>query len=274
MCGKKETEFMATNEKLLEGLSTEKKETLGFLLENQAKELKDKLQVTKIMGGKFTIFNKADRWLWKHILFYRYLPIPREKFFKKVKFPPLIKNDIVSIEPMKPPSGLIFYLDYKWQGPLREYNNWKKVDPSLPPPKYAIGTIVYHHNTTFWGKITISEMKVKDYFFNNLPQYNCYIYTLECNGNHEVIEDNIDHQLIALLKPFAEKNWELGLALEDNSRISSSGPIESIIIATREECLEKAKEDIKRKLANFIRDAFDYKQEHRREPGCRLIKYK
>ena len=37
---------------------------------------------------------------------------------------------------------------------------------------------------------------------------------------------------------------------------------------------EKAKEDIKQKLANFIKDAFVYKEEHRREPGCHLTKYK
>ena len=78
---------------LLEGLQTDhQKSTMARLLENQAKEL---LREASTMGG-------GDVEGFAAVAF----PIVRRVFAG------LIANDLVSVQPMSLPSGLIFFLDF------------------------------------------------------------------------------------------------------------------------------------------------------------------
>ena len=81
---------------LLEGLESEqKKHTMARLLENQAKEL---LRESSSMAG-----TPGDVAGFAAVAF----PIVRRVFAG------LIANDLVSVQPMSLPSGLIFFLDIK-----------------------------------------------------------------------------------------------------------------------------------------------------------------
>ena len=80
---------------LLEGLQTEhQKSTMARLLENQAKELLR--ESTAMTGGEVEGFAAVA------------FPIVRRVFAG------LIANDLVSVQPMSLPSGLIFFLDFKF----------------------------------------------------------------------------------------------------------------------------------------------------------------
>jgi len=84
---------------LLEGLESERKQnTMSRLLENQAKEL---LRESNTMGGGNVEGFAAVAF-----------PIVRRVFAG------LIANDLVSVQPMSLPSGLIFFLDFTFSGDL------------------------------------------------------------------------------------------------------------------------------------------------------------
>jgi len=79
---------------LLEGLKTEReKSTMAVLLENQAKELLR--EATTISGGDVQGFAAVA------------FPIVRRVFAG------LIANDLVSVQPMSLPSGLVFFMDFR-----------------------------------------------------------------------------------------------------------------------------------------------------------------
>lgn len=79
---------------LLEGLKTEReKSTMAVLLENQAKELLR--EATTMSGGDVQGFAAVA------------FPIVRRVFAG------LIANDLVSVQPMSLPSGLVFFMDFK-----------------------------------------------------------------------------------------------------------------------------------------------------------------
>ena len=80
---------------LLEGISDDRKRAgMAVLLENQAKEL---LREASVMaGGEVEGFASVA------------FPIVRRVFAQ------LIANDLVSVQPMSLPSGLIFFLDFKY----------------------------------------------------------------------------------------------------------------------------------------------------------------
>ena len=84
---------------LLEGIETERKQnSMARLLENQAKELLR--ESTTIAGGNVEGFAAVA------------FPIVRRVFAG------LIANDLVSVQPMSLPSGLIFFLDFTFTGDL------------------------------------------------------------------------------------------------------------------------------------------------------------
>lgn len=86
-----------TKTNLLEGLTPEKQQNLAFLLENEAKELKGKILSEQTSVGDIAGFNKIA------------FPLVRRVFAQ------LLTNDIVSVQPMQMPSGLVFYLDYTYE---------------------------------------------------------------------------------------------------------------------------------------------------------------
>ena len=84
---------------LLEGIETERKQnSMARLLENQAKELLR--ESTTLAGGNVEGFAAVA------------FPIVRRVFAG------LIANDLVSVQPMSLPSGLIFFLDFTFTGDL------------------------------------------------------------------------------------------------------------------------------------------------------------
>lgn len=89
LCGKWE------KTELLEGLQGRQKENMAQLLENQTKEL---IRESSTMAG-------GDVEGFASVAF----PIVRRVFGE------LIANDLVSVQPMSLPSGLIFYLDFQFQ---------------------------------------------------------------------------------------------------------------------------------------------------------------
>lgn len=100
---------------LLEGLKTEReKSTMAMLLENQAKELLR--EATTMSGGDVQGFAAVA------------FPIVRRVFAG------LIANDLVSVQPMSLPSGLVFFMDFK-----RGTNVGNSADP------------VFAKNSSFFG---------------------------------------------------------------------------------------------------------------------------
>ena len=85
---------------LLRGLDGVKRENMARLMENQASQvLKEQ---SSLSGGSGALANSGDMRGFTNIAF----PIVRRVFGG------LIANDLVSIQPMSLPSGLLFYLDY------------------------------------------------------------------------------------------------------------------------------------------------------------------
>ena len=87
---------------LLRGLSEQGRETMSRLLENQAAQVLR--EVNSLGGGAASTQSSGDIRGFTNIAF----PIVRRVFGG------LVANDLVSIQPMSLPSGLLFYLDYTY----------------------------------------------------------------------------------------------------------------------------------------------------------------
>ena len=86
---------------LLEGIeSSTEKNNMAMLLENQAKQLVNEASST---GGGAT-FNAGDSEAWAGVA----LPLVRRVFGE------IVAKDLVSVQPMNLPAGLIFYLDFQY----------------------------------------------------------------------------------------------------------------------------------------------------------------
>lgn len=82
---------------LLEGLKGQTRENIAQLLENQAKECRRTLMMEQTVVGDIAGFNKIA------------FPLVRRVFAQ------LVANNIVSVQPMSQPSGLIFFLDFTYE---------------------------------------------------------------------------------------------------------------------------------------------------------------
>ena len=98
---------------LLEGLKTRDQHQMSVLLENQAKQLLD--EATSTSSG-------ANSEEWSGVA----LPLVRRIFGE------IAAKEFVSIQPMNLPSGLIFYLDFK-------YGNNKSANPNFEAGKSVFG---------------------------------------------------------------------------------------------------------------------------------------
>lgn len=87
---------------LLEGLRNEKeKRVMSVMLENQTKQIMAEANATNIGGGSFSA---GDGEQWAGVA----LPLVRKVFAQ------IAAKDFVSVQPMNLPSGLVFYLDFKY----------------------------------------------------------------------------------------------------------------------------------------------------------------
>ena len=86
---------------LLEGIdSSTEKNNMSMLLENQAKQLVNEANVT----GTASNFNAGNSEAWAGVA----LPLVRRVFGE------IVAKDLVSVQPMNLPAGLIFYLDFQY----------------------------------------------------------------------------------------------------------------------------------------------------------------
>ena len=86
---------------LLEGIEDKRvKNNMAVILENQAKQIVAEANVTGA-GGTFTP-GEGEQWAGVA------LPLVRKVFAQ------IVAQDFVSVQPMNLPSGLVFYLDFKY----------------------------------------------------------------------------------------------------------------------------------------------------------------
>jgi hypothetical protein len=99
---------------LLEGIdSSTEKNNMSMLLENQAKQLVNEANTT----GTGATFNAGNSEAWAGVA----LPLVRRVFGE------IVAKDLISVQPMNLPAGLIFYLDFQYGGA----GNFKSANESL-----------------------------------------------------------------------------------------------------------------------------------------------
>jgi len=113
---------------LLRGLEGQRRENMASLLENQAAQLLR--EVNSIGAGGGSTSDSGDLRGFTNIAF----PIVRRVFGG------LVANELVSIQPMSLPSGLLFYLDYT-------YGNNVGGDGGTNAATYAAGQSIYNSPT-------------------------------------------------------------------------------------------------------------------------------
>ena len=87
---------------LLEGISDDRvKNNMAVILENQAKQVVAEANTTNVGGGSFSA-GAGEQWAGV------VLPLVRKVFAQ------IVAQDFVSVQPMNLPSGLVFYLDFKY----------------------------------------------------------------------------------------------------------------------------------------------------------------
>ena len=87
---------------LLEGIKDERDAgNMAMILENQAKQIVAEANSTNVGGGSFSAGGGEQ---WAGVA----LPLVRKVFAQ------IVAQDFVSVQPMNLPSGLVFYLDFKY----------------------------------------------------------------------------------------------------------------------------------------------------------------
>ena len=110
---------------LLEGIETStEKNNMAMLLENQAKQLVNEASST----GTATSITTGNSEAWAGVA----LPLVRRVFGE------IVAKDLVSVQPMNLPSGLIFYLDFQYGTD----QNFKSADESLYGAAGSTSTLI------------------------------------------------------------------------------------------------------------------------------------
>jgi len=131
---------------LLEGIeSSTEKNNMSMLLENQAKQLVNEASST---GAGTTINHTGNSEAWAGVA----LPLVRRVFGE------IVAKDLVSVQPMNLPAGLIFYLDFQYgsAGTLQSANeslygateDMKRTDGNFNKGLYGAGEFAYSAETT------------------------------------------------------------------------------------------------------------------------------
>ena len=118
---------------LLRGLDDQRRETMSRLLENQASQLLR--EANSISTGAGSLAGSGDLQGFTNIAF----PIVRRVFGG------LVANELVSIQPMSLPSGLLFYLDYTYGSDVGGANdlNANNTLADEQAATYAAGNSIY-----------------------------------------------------------------------------------------------------------------------------------
>jgi len=115
---------------LLRGLDGFKRETMAQLLENQAAQVLKESNALSTGGGNLTSSGQMQGF--SNVAF----PIVRRVFGG------LVANELVSIQPMSLPSGLIFYIDYTY-GSNVGGTAGETLDPNAVDSTYTTGQSIY-----------------------------------------------------------------------------------------------------------------------------------
>jgi len=140
---------------LLEGISDERvSNNMAVILENQAKQIVAEANTTNVGGGSFSA-GAGEQWAGVA------LPLVRKVFAQ------IVAQDFVSVQPMNLPSGLVFYLDFKYgtetNGRLVDENLYgnvssasakMSVDEDVDGGLYGAGQFGYSINQVSSGNIT------------------------------------------------------------------------------------------------------------------------
>lgn len=135
-----------TKSGLLEGLEKQDRLSMAVLLENQAKRIISEANATNIGGASFKV---GDGEQWAGIA----LPLIRKVFAE------ISAKDFLSVQPMNLPSGLAFYLDFKYgdnwngrkdgenmYGNVSTWNRKMKVNEDVKGGLYGAGQFGYTIN--------------------------------------------------------------------------------------------------------------------------------
>tara|TARA_R110000737_G_scaffold93757_2_gene127156 strand:- start:2883 stop:4538 length:1656 start_codon:yes stop_codon:yes gene_type:complete len=137
---------------LLEGLGEKESNNMAMILENQAKQIVSEANSTNVGGGSFTA-GAGEQWAGVA------LPLVRKVFAQ------IVAQDFVSVQPMNLPSGLVFYLDFKYGTGANGFNDGENlygnvssasskmsVDEDVADGLYGAGKFGYSINpATFAG---------------------------------------------------------------------------------------------------------------------------
>ena len=138
---------------LLEGIEDKKyANNMAMILENQAKQIVSEANSTNIGGGSFSA-GAGEQWAGVA------LPLVRKVFAQ------IVAQDFVSVQPMNLPSGLVFYLDFKYGTGANGFNDGENlygnvssastkmsVDEDVADGLYGAGKFGYSINpATFTG---------------------------------------------------------------------------------------------------------------------------
>ena len=118
---------------LLRGLDEQRRETMSRLLENQASQLLR--EANSVSSGAGGLSSSGDLQGFTNIAF----PIVRRVFGG------LVANELVSIQPMSLPSGLLFYLDYTYGSDVGGVNdlNSDNTEADGVAATYSAGNSIY-----------------------------------------------------------------------------------------------------------------------------------
>lgn len=147
---------------LLEGLDNRTKGTMSVLLENQAKQIIAEANATNIGGAAFAA-GEGEQWAGVA------LPLVRKVFAQ------IAAKDFVSVQPMNLPSGLVFFLDFKYgdnfqgrkdgdnmYGNVSTATKKMAVDEEVKGGLYGAGQFGYTINQAICtGSLTAASMSAK-----------------------------------------------------------------------------------------------------------------
>ena len=144
---------------LLEGLGEKEANNMAMILENQAKQIVAEQSNTGT-GGSFSA-GQGEQWAGVA------LPLVRKVFAQ------IVSQDFVSVQPMNLPSGLVFYLDFKYgSGALADTNMYgnvstgdakMSVDQDVEGGLYGAGRFGYSINTESTAKVaSVSAAELAD----------------------------------------------------------------------------------------------------------------
>ena len=131
---------------LLEGISSStEKNNMAILLENQAKQLVNEASST----GTGTTISTGNSEAWAGVA----LPLVRRVFGE------IVAKDLVSVQPMNLPAGLIFYLDFQYGSTTQNFKtsgeslygattDLKRTDSNFNTGLYGAGEFAYSAETS------------------------------------------------------------------------------------------------------------------------------